>query len=166
MKKRNIMPFEKFEYLLNQVKGYLERLSKISDFFEDELCTDSSCIVNLGEDLLASIVCMLADEFDCWYEIPSSFVPSEVIKEGSDIDEYTKILCEGLSEIAKESGCFDKESSKEWWDKSKRRWDNDIEYWLYEENPHITINGKEVPIKTTKEFYDYLIKYYIDKKKS
>ena len=89
---------------------------------------------------------MLADEFDCWYE---TWINPEV----NDLREEL-----GLKRDERKGGT-------QWWDSSVRLWENDIEYWLYEENKKIEIDGKEVPIGTLREFYDYLITYCVDKKK-
>ena len=56
------------------------------------------------------------------------------------------------------------EEGTRWWDKKVRLWENDIEYWLYEDHKKIEINGKDIPIKTLKQFYKYLVKYCVDKK--
>ena len=142
-----VMPYEKFEYIMKQIQEHEKKRNKISDFFEEELCTDSWCFINFGEDIVDSLTCLLADHFNCWYRVNYSPTP-DLIKD--------KI---GISEKRAE----DSDVSK-WWDKSFRRWDNDIEYWLYEENKKIEINKKEIPIKTLKQFYNYLVKYCVDKK--
>ena len=142
-----IMSFDKFKYIMSQIKEYEEKREKISDFLEKEVCSDSYCTFNVGNDLVTTLTSMLADHFNCWYQI--SLNPSfDAFKKEFNITE----------EEVKDS------TTPKWWDKSCRRWDNDIEYWLYERNKVITVNDKDIPIKTLKQFYKYLIKYCVDKK--
>lgn len=142
-----VMPFEEFKYIMNQIQAHSSKLERISDFFEKELCSDSWCLVNLGEDLSTTLCCMLADHFNCWWSS----------------DEYTST--ERINGMLKEMGLPPvKGSTTEWWDETKRRYDNDIEYWLYEDSKKIVMDGKEIPIGTLEELYDYLIKYCVDKK--
>ena len=143
---KQIMPFEKFEYIINQIKKYEEKRDRISDFLEKEMCGNHYCLFNVGEDLQSTIIHMLADEFDCWYEI---WINPEV----NDLREEL-----GLKRDERRDGI-------QWWDSSVRLWENDIEYWLYEDSKKIEIDGKEVPINTLREFYDYLVTYCVDKKK-
>lgn len=141
------MPFKKFKYIMKQIQQYEKKRDKISDFFEDEICTDSWCYINFGENIVDTLVCLLADHFNCWYQ--SNWNPSiDTLKNEFKVNVEKK----------KESHVT------KWWDKSFRRWENDIEYFLYEENKQITINGEEVPIKTLNQFYKYLVKYCVDKK--
>ena len=142
-----VMPFEEFKYVMNQIKAHSDKLERISDFFEKECCTDSWCLFNIGEDLANTLCCMLADHFNCWWVVDSTSSKEKV---------------DGLLEsmgLPPSKG-----SSSEWWDETKRRYDNDIEYWLYEDNKKIVIDDKDIPIETLEQFYDYLIKYCIDKK--
>ena len=143
---KQVMSFEEFKYIMNKIKAHSEKLERVSDFFEKELCTDSWCLFNIGEDLANVLCCMLADHFNCWWKIE---------------DESSKEKVDGLLEsmgLPPSKG-----SSADWWDETKRRYDNDIEYWLYEDNKKIIIEDKEIPINTLEEFYDYLINYCIDK---
>lgn len=144
---RAIMKYDKFKFILNTIKEYKEKVERISDFMEKEVCTDSYCMINVGEELVNVLTSMLADEFDCWYYAGPSVSMTDLI------DGKIKKSCE--------------ESTPEnkWWNKSYRRWDNDIEYWLYEENKKIYIKGKEIPIDTEGQFYDYLVGQVLDKNK-
>ena len=144
----NIMKYDKFKYILNVIKDYNAKMDRISDFMEKEVCTDSYCMINVGEELVSTLTSMLADEFDCWYYI------------GSTPDINWEILVNGKPIEMKEI----EPTPNEWWNKSRRRWDNDIEYWLYEDNKKIYIGGKEVPIETEGQFYDYLVTQLLDKK--
>lgn len=146
-RKSSVMPFKKFKYIMKQIQQYEKKRDKISDFFEDEICTDSWCYINFGENIVDTLVCLLADHFNCWYQI--NWNPSiDTLKNEFKVNVEKK----KESHVAK------------WWDKSLRRWENDIEYFLYEENKQIIINGEEVPIKTLNQFYKYLVKYCVDKK--
>ena len=141
-----IMSFDKFKYIMTKIKEYEKRRDKISDFLEKEICSDSYCLFNVGEDLVTTLTSMLADHFHCWYQV--KYNPAlDVLKKEFNIEVERK----------------EESAEHRWWDKSCRRWENDIEYWLYEENKKITINGKDVPIKTLKQFYKYLIKYCVDR---
>ena len=142
-----VMPFEEFKYIMNQIQAHATKLERISDFFEKEMCSDSWCLVNIGEDLANTLCCMLADHFNCWWVVND--------KEAKDkIDGMLEDL--GLPPS--------KGSSLDWWDPTKRQYENDIEYWLYEDSKRIIVEGQEVPIATLEELYDYLIKYCVDKK--
>ena len=142
-----IMSFDEFKYIMTQIKDYEEKRDRISDFLEEEMCSDSYCLFNVGEDLVRTLTSMLADHFNCWYQI----------KVNPAVNELREAI--GVEPIK------EKESEEpRWWDKSCRRWENDIEYWLYEENKKIIINGKDIPIKTLKQLYKYLIKYCVDRK--
>ena len=142
-----VMPFEEFKYIMNQIQAHSDKLERVSDFFEKELCTDSWCLFNIGEDLSNTLCCMLADHFNCWWVVE---------------DTAAKEKVDGLLESMGRPPS--KGSTTEWWDESKRRYDNDIEYWLYEDSKKIVMDGKDIPIETLEQFYDYLIKYCIDKK--
>lgn len=144
---REIMKYAKFKHILNVIKEHNAKIERISDFMEKEVCTDSYCMVNIGEELVTTLTSMLADEFDCWYYICTA--PKIEIKdlfEGKPV-QYIK----------------EEPEINEWWEKSNRRWENDIEYWLYEDNKKIVVNGKEVPIDTEGQFYDYLVTQLLDK---
>lgn len=143
---KSVMPFEKFKYVMEQIKAHSDKIERISDFFEKELCTDSWCLFTVGDELAQSLCCMLADEFNCWYDTSSN-------KE--KIDEVLQQV--GLPPT--------EESTVEWWT-GKRCAENDIEYWLYEESKKIVVDGKEIYISTLEEFYHYLITYYVDKKEN
>lgn len=142
-----VMPFEEFKYIIEQIQAHSEKLGRLSDFFEKELCTDSWCIVNVGENLSNTLCCMLADHFNCWWEI-----------DDTSAQEKVNGILESMG-LPPSRGY-----SREWWDETKRRYDNDIEYWLYEENKKIVIDGEEVPIETLEEFYNYLVSRCVDKK--
>ena len=153
----SVMPFEKFKYIMTQVQEYEAKKERISDFLEEEVCTDSYCLFTVGEDLVTTITSMLADHFNCWYNVRLSC--------NVEIKEDTSTDFSALVEAVKKSGNFKEDSETPlWWDNKYRRWDNDIEYWLYEDNKKIIIDSEEIPIGTLEEFYSYLINYCVDKK--
>ena len=142
-----VMPFEEFKYIMDQIKAHSNKLERISDFFEKELCSDSWCLFSIGEDLSNTLCCMLADHFNCWWVVDD--------KESKEkVDEMLESM--GLPPS--------KGSSLEWWNPDKRPYDNDIEYWLYEDSRKITVDNKDIPIETLEQFYEYLVKYCVDKK--
>ena len=143
----NVMPFEKFEYIIQQILEHEAKRERISDFIEEEFCTDSYCFFTVGDKLQETLVNLLADEFNCWYKVDYN----------TNVDKLKESL--GI-----ETEKLEDKETPVWWDKSVRKWENDIEYWLYEDAKKIEIDGEEIPIGTVKEFYDYLIKYCVDKK--
>ena len=140
------MSFEKFEYIMNQIKKYEEKRNRISDFLGKEMCSDSYCLFNVGEDLQNTLIHMLADEFNCWYSTSSNLAVNNLREEL------------GLEKDTRKDGV-------QWWDSNVRLWENDIDYWLFEDSKKIGINGKEISIGTLKEFYNYLVTYCVDKNK-
>lgn len=152
-----VMTFEKFEHIMKQIQAYESKRDRISDFLEKEICTDSYCLFNVGEELVTTITSMLADYFNCWYNIK--------LNGNCEIKEDTSIDFQSLADIIENKENFREDSETPiWWNSKYKRWDNDIEYWLYEDNKKITIDGKEIPIGTLRELYDYLVNYCIDKK--
>ena len=144
-----VMSYEQFEYIMNQIKAHSEKLERISNFFEKEVCTDSWCLVNVGEELAQTLCNMLADHFNCWWGEVEIAVASK--------EEADKLLKEMKLPPSTPY-------SREWWQPNVRAYDNDIEYWLYEDNKKVKIDGKEIPIETLKQLYDYLVTYCVDKK--
>jgi hypothetical protein len=142
-----VMCFEKFQYIMKQILEFQKKSEKIGDFINKELFIDSKGFFSVGDDLIVTLCCMLADEFNCWYQTSTN--PS--------INQLKEAM--GLEKDEREEGT-------RWWDKKVRLWENDIEYWLYEDHKKIEINGKDIPIKTLKQFYKYLVKYCVDKKKN
>ena len=133
MAENTLMDFERFKYIMTVIQDFDRKREKVSDFFEENLCTSSFCYVDYGCELQNTLINMLADEFDCWYDTGAPFLGHE------------------------------NDKSKEWWEARFNGWSNDIEYWLYDakpDNKSITINNNEVSINTLEEFYEYLIKNY------
>ena len=144
----NIMEYDKFKHILKVIKEYNAKMERISDFMEKEVCTDSYCMINVGEELVNTLTSMLADEFDCWYYTGFPSISMTDLIDGNIKEPYEERVPEN-----------------KWWDKSFRKWDNDIEYWLYEDNKSIFIKGKEVSIGTEGQLYDYLVEQLLDKNK-
>lgn len=142
-----VMPLEEFKFIMNQIKDHSDKIERVSNFFEKELCSDSWCLFNIGDDLANTLCCMLADHFNCWW----------VVEDKGAKEKVDNMLAS--MGLPPSKGC-----SLEWWDTSKRHYENDIEYWLYEDSKRITVEGKEISIETLEELYDYLIKYCVDKK--
>lgn len=142
-----VMCFEKFQYIMKQILEFQKKSEKIGNFLNKELFIDSRGFFSVGDDLIVTLCCMLADEFNCWYQTPTN--PSiNQLKEATGLEKD------------------EREEETRWWDKKVRLWENDIEYWLYEDHKKIEINGKDIPIKTLKQFYNYLVKYCVDRKQN
>lgn len=75
--KEDLMPFEKFKYIMTTLIEFRDKKERISDFFEHEMMTDSYCYLTLGSDVEYALINMLADEFECWYtfnkEVPKVY---------------------------------------------------------------------------------------------
>ena len=135
---RPLMDFERFKHIMTVLQDFDEKRDKVSDFFESNLCTSSFCVFDFGCDIQSTLISMLADEFDCWYDTGTRYLGHEGDK------------------------------NSEWWESKFNGWSNDIEYWLYDAPPHnknIIVNNVEISINTLEEFYEYLIKNYENKNK-
>ena len=62
-----VMPFEKFERIMNTLIKFKDKRERISDFVEKEIATASFCVCDIGTDLETIITSLLADEFKCWF---------------------------------------------------------------------------------------------------
>lgn len=62
-----VMPFEKFERIMNTLIKFKDKREKISDFIETEIATASFCVCDIGNDLETTLTSLLADEFKCWF---------------------------------------------------------------------------------------------------
>ena len=73
------MEFELFDKIYNIILKHNQQRDKISDFIEDNLCTDSYVIFNYGDDIVDLLVELLVKEFNdegewieyCLYEKPN-----------------------------------------------------------------------------------------------
>ena len=64
---KEVMSFEKFKSIMEVLIEFQGQRDRISDFLEKELCDSSYCICTVGSDVENTLVCLLADEFNCWY---------------------------------------------------------------------------------------------------
>ena len=62
-----VMPFEKFERIMNTLIKFKDKRERISDFVEKEIATASFCVCDIGTDLETIITSLLSDEFKCWF---------------------------------------------------------------------------------------------------
>ena len=58
------MEFELFDKIYNRILNHNQQRDKISDFIEDNLCTDSYVIFNYGDDIVDLLVELLVKEFN------------------------------------------------------------------------------------------------------
>lgn len=65
--KEQLMPFPKFKFIMNKLVEIRDKKERISDFFEKELMTDSYCYLSIGAEIEDTLICLVADEFECWY---------------------------------------------------------------------------------------------------
>lgn len=64
---KQLMPFDKFKYIMNVLIEFQQKKDRISDFFEKELIEDSWCIFTVGNTVEEALINLIADEFECWY---------------------------------------------------------------------------------------------------
>ena len=154
------MDFNRFKKIIETIQNFDEQRKRIDDFFEKEICSDSFFMISVGNGIQQTLINMLADEFDCWFEYGLSVEPPK----GDESDEVLKFLFNltGDNNDSKIS------KSKNWWEYEGPLFGktNDIEYWLYESDPIkkvITIDGKEIDITLLGDFYDYLVTQYLTK---
>lgn len=65
------MEFEKFKKIIDTIKEHLIWKDKFSNFLEENICTDSWCIVDVGDNLVNMLLEILKVEFkdsDDWIE--------------------------------------------------------------------------------------------------
>lgn len=63
------MEFEKFKKHIDRLLLTREREEKLSDCIEENLSTSTYCIVDIAGDVCTSVEELLADHYDCYYEI-------------------------------------------------------------------------------------------------
>lgn len=63
------MEFEKFKKYIESIEHTYEKEEAVSKCIEENLATNTFCIVNISEDVISSLEEMLADYYDCYYEI-------------------------------------------------------------------------------------------------
>ena len=64
---KELMPYDKFKYIMEVILEFQQKRDRVSDFFEKELMEDSWCLITFGTPIESALISMLADEFDCWY---------------------------------------------------------------------------------------------------
>lgn len=64
-----IMEFETFKKHINRLLLTREKEEKLSDCIEENLASSTYCIVDIAGDVCTSVEELLADYYDCQYEI-------------------------------------------------------------------------------------------------
>lgn len=64
---KEVMSFEKFKSIMEVLIAFQAKREKVSDFIEKEICDSSFCICTFGYEIENALVCLLADQFNCWY---------------------------------------------------------------------------------------------------
>ena len=68
------MEFEKFKRYIDVIKNTSEKEEALAKCIEQNLASNSFCIVDICSDVIASLVDLLATYYDCHYEIQDSGV--------------------------------------------------------------------------------------------
>ena len=63
------MEFEKFKKHIDRILNTREKEEKLSKCIEENLSTSTYCIVDLSSDVSSSVEELLADYYDCYFEI-------------------------------------------------------------------------------------------------
>lgn len=63
------MEFETFKKHIDRIQNTREKEDKLSDCIEENLATSTHCIVDIAGDVCTSVEELLADYYDCCYEI-------------------------------------------------------------------------------------------------
>lgn len=63
------MEFEKFKKHIDRILNTREKEEKLSKCIEENLATLTYCIVDLSSEVCTSVEELLADYYDCYYEI-------------------------------------------------------------------------------------------------
>lgn len=63
------MKFEKFKKYIESIVHTYEKEEAVSKCIEENLATNTFCIVNISGEVISSLEEMLADYYDCYYEI-------------------------------------------------------------------------------------------------
>lgn len=127
--------FERFKRIIEDIQAFDKQNKRIDDFFEEEIMTETWCMITHGSSLQHNVINMLADEFDCWYSYKS--------EEGGEPEkfEWWSTSCHyGIS------------NEIEWW------------LYESGKEKIIKIDKKEVDVTSIGSFYDYLMDNLISKK--
>lgn len=63
------MKFEEFKKHINRIQSTEKKEEELSKCIEKVLATSTYCIVNLASELTVSVIELLADYYDCYFEI-------------------------------------------------------------------------------------------------
>ena len=66
------MEFVKFEKHINTIKKTLEKENEVSDCIQKYLSTSTYCIVDISNEVIDSIIELLADYYDCYFDLLNS----------------------------------------------------------------------------------------------
>ena len=66
------MEFVKFEKHINTIKNTLEKEKEVSDCIQKNLSTSTYCIVDISNEVIDSIIELLADYYDCYFDLLNS----------------------------------------------------------------------------------------------
>lgn len=148
---KEVMSLEKFKHLISVIRETHKKQEVFSDALQNTLCSDSFCFVSLADRVITALTNMIADDFNCWYELPS-FKNDESLSLG-DFPFFSNI-----------------EREDNWWEGKFCKKENEIDYWLYDldkieeekegKEAHITVNKEDVDVSTVESFYNYLVKFY------
>lgn len=68
----NVLDFQRFKKIMETIQEFDKKKERIDKFFENEIMTDSYCMITMGDSIQRTLINMLADEFDCWYGVKSN----------------------------------------------------------------------------------------------
>lgn len=63
------MEFETFKKHIDRIQNTREKEEKLSDCIEENLASSTYCIVDIAGEVCTSVEELLADYYDCYYEI-------------------------------------------------------------------------------------------------
>ena len=63
------MDFEIFKKHIERIQQTEEKEEILSKCIEDNLATSTRCIIDISGDVIVSVIELLADYYDCYYEI-------------------------------------------------------------------------------------------------
>ena len=126
---KGIIPLGKFKRIMNTLIQLSEKRTRISNFIEKEVATDSRCYVTFGQELEDILVKMLADEFECWYTL-------RPVKDNETGEDWWK------------------KNIHYGWSNDIEYWLYDFND---DEKKTITVNSEEIDITSLEDFYSYLI---------
>ena len=63
------MDFEIFKKHIERIQQTEEKEEILSKCIEDNLATSTRCIIDISGDVIVSVIELLADYYDCYYEV-------------------------------------------------------------------------------------------------